>query len=85
MRPIEVAMANQTAEIIPFPIRKKLPGGSQWAVGVLYTHQLLLTACALMNLAVTAHEVSDDVGFYELIKAVHLTLERLLVEEVQTR
>ena len=80
MRPIEIAMVNQTAEIIPFPIRKKLPGGGQWTVGVLCTHQLLLTACALMNLAVDAHEVSDDADFYELIKATHVILERLLAE-----
>ena len=73
-------MVNKTAEIIPFPVREKLPDGSQWAVGVLCTHQLLLTACALMNLAVNAHEISDDVNFYELIKAVRVTLERLLVE-----
>lgn len=76
-------MADKTAEIIPFPDRKKLPAGSQWALGVLCTHQLLSTACALMNLAVNAHEVSDDVNFYELIKAIHVTLERLLVERNQ--
>ena len=73
-------MANETAEIIPFPIRRKLPDGSQWVDGLLRTHQLPLTACALMNLAVTAHEVSDDMNFYELIKAIHGNLERLLVE-----
>ena len=74
-------MTNKTAEIIPFPIRKKLLGDSQWVVGALRTHELLSTACALMNLAVTAHESSDDIHFHELIKTIHATLERLLVKE----
>ena len=33
-----------------------------------------------MNLTVNAHEVSDGVNFYDLIKAIHGNLERLLVE-----
>ena len=76
-------MANQTAEIIPFPIRKKLPDCSQRAIGPLRTDQLLLTICALMNLAVAAHEISDDVHFYDLVKAIHAALERLLATASQ--
>lgn len=76
-------MTNRTAEIIPFPTRKTQSGGSQWAIGSLRTQQLFLATCALMNLAVTAHEVGDDENFYELIRSIHIAAEQLLAEAGQ--
>ena len=73
-------MANQTAKIIPFPIAKKLLGDSQGGIKPNRTLQLLSTACVLMNLAVSAHEASDEVNLYDLIRTIHVTLGRLLAE-----
>lgn len=73
-------MADRTAEIIPFPIRKRPLGGLREAVGRLRSHELLFTAGALMNLALEAYEFSNDADFYERVEAAHLALERLLAE-----
>lgn len=74
-------MADETAEIIPFPVRKKPIASIRQAVGQLRSHELLLAAGTLMNLVEEAHEVGDSANFCELVKTLHVILERLLVEE----